>query len=389
MFENLASRGIRTAQSRWVEGDGWTDLVGAGEVNRPQLGLVFGSPRRLRERSLIEHVQQRYPGAAIYGCSTAGEILGGQVTEDSLVVTWLEFATSWVKGLTVPVAFGEDSYRAGLELGERVDAEDLVILIVLSDGTRVNGSELLRGIAERLPAGVKLAGGLAGDGDRFRETLVLAEGKVDTGVIAAIGLYGKQLEAACGSKSGWDSFGVERRISRSVGNVLYELDGESALALYKRYLGEHAAGLPGSGLHFPLAIRPEGTGTRTLVRTILGVNEEQQSMTFAGDMPEGWYARLMRANLDRLVDGSAEAAGIVREELRGGEAQVAVLVSCVGRRLVLRQRVEEEVEAVQEVMGVGTALTGFYSYGELAPAAAGLPCELHNQTMTMIALREN
>jgi hypothetical protein len=61
----------------------------------------------------------------------------------------------------------------------------------------------------------------------------------------------------------------------------------------------------------------------------------------------------------------------------------------VGRRLVLRQRVEEEVEAVQEVMGVGTALTGFYSYGELAPAAAGLPCELHNQTMTMIALREN
>jgi hypothetical protein len=358
-------------------------------VERPQLGLVFGSPARLRQQSLLAEVERRYPGAAIYGCSTAGEILGGQVTEDSLVVTWIEFGSSWVKGWTVPVVDGADSYRAGLELGKGVDPKELVMLIVFSDGTRVNGSELLRGLAERLPAGVKLAGGLAGDGDRFQETLVVAEGKASSGVIAAIGLYGPQLEAACGSKSGWDPFGVERRITRSAGNVLYELDGESALGLYKRYLGEHAAGLPGSGLHFPLAIRNEGSGGRALVRTILGMNEEEQSLTFAGDVPEGWYARLMRANLDRLVEGSAEAAGIVQQQLGGRAAQVAILVSCVGRRLVLRQRVEEEVEAVQEVLGMDTVLTGMYSYGELAPTGVGLPCELHNQTMTMIALREN
>ena len=106
--------------------------------------------------------------------------------------------------------------------------------------------------------------------------------------------------------AGWDPFGPERLITRSEGNVLYELDGKSALDLYKRYLGEHSQELPASGLRFPLSLRIPGADTR-LVRTILAVDEPHQSMRFAGDVPQGAYAQLMKANFDRLIDGAIES----------------------------------------------------------------------------------
>ena len=133
------------------------------------------------------------------------------------------------------------------------------------------------------------------------------------------------------------------------GNVLYELDGQSALALYKRYLGEHAADLPASGLLFPLSLRTREVSA-PVVRTILSVNEADQSLTFAGDVPAGGYVRLMKANFDRLIDG-AVGAGRVSADALGSPVDLALLISCVGRRMVLRQRVEEEVEGVRDIVG--------------------------------------
>ena len=187
-------------------------------------------------------------------------------------------------------------------------------------------------------------------------------------MIAALGFYGERLKVGYGSLGGWDSFGAERLITRSKGNVLYELDGHSALELYKKYLGENNAG-PAEALIFPLALRSgeEGFG---LVRTVMSISEEDQSMTFAGDMPEGGYARLMKANFDRLVDGAEGAARASYEMLGSIEPELAVLISCVGRKLVLKQRIEEEVESVREVLGNNTVLTGFYSYGEICPHGA-------------------
>jgi hypothetical protein len=60
----------------------------------------------------------------------------------------------------------------------------------------------------------------------------------------------------------------------------------------------------------------------------------------------------------------------------------------VGRRLVLRQRIEEEVEAVREVLGGAPVMTGFYSYGEISPLNPSARCALHNQTMTVTTLTE-
>lgn len=211
----------------------------------------------------------------------------------------------------------------------------------------------------------------------------------------AIGLYGKHISVGYGSLGGWDSFGPEREITRSDGNVLFDLDGKPALDLYRHYLGEHAAGLPATGLLFPLSLRysdREDSAQKPaggVVRTILGIDEAAKSMTFAGDMPRGGYVRLMKANFDRLIDGASDAARISVEPLQGQTAQLALLISCVGRKLVLNQRVEEEVESVREVVGAKAVLTGFYSYGEISPHKKGAACELHNQTMTITTFREN
>jgi hypothetical protein len=207
------------------------------------------------------------------------------------------------------------------------------------------------------------------------------------GRIAAVGFYGSRLQVGCGSMGGWDAFGPERLVTRSRGNVLYELDGRSALALYTEYLGEHAAGLPASGLLFPLSVRfgDDGPG---IVRTILAVDPVEGTMTFAGDVPEGAYARLMKANFERLIEGATGAANRCSESLGASPPDLAILISCVGRKLVLKQRIEEEVEGVRDVLGREATLTGFYSYGEISPFTPTAPCELHNQTMTITTLTE-
>ena len=377
---------MKIEQRYWTASGGWQTETASALDGDASLVLVFGSTELLRDGARMEEVRARYPGAPVLGCSTSGEICGTHVRDDSFAVTAVRFEHTTLK--LVQVAIGEtgDSLDAGERLAKALPPSQLVHVLVLSDGLKVNGTELARGLRENLPEGVAVTGGMAGDGTAFQHTLVCADGTPGEGLVAALGFYGERLKVGYGSLGGWDPFGPERLITRSKGNVLYELDGHSALDLYKKYLGEHAAG-PADALLFPLALRTgeEGYG---LVRSVMVVNEDDQSMTFAGDMPEGGYARLMKANFDRLVDGAAGAAHASYEMLGSVEPELALLVSCVGRKLVLKQRIEEEVESVREVLGKNTALAGFYSYGEICPHGAITKCELHNQTMTITTFSE-
>ncbi len=351
------------------------------------LVLIFGATGRLKEAGLAEKIRASYPNACIFGCSTAGEIIGTRVLDDSLVITAVAFETTTVKGALAKIGGTRDSYGAGRELSNALAGESLRHVFILSEGLDINGSELVRGLKDHLPPGTTLTGGLSGDSDRFQETYVMLNGEPQRGVVGAIGLYGKGLRVGYGSFGGWDTFGPERLITRANGNVLYELDGKSALGLYKEYLGEHGKGLPATGLLFPLSLRMRES-SRPVVRTLLSVNEEDQSMTFAGDMPENVYARLMKANLERLIDGAVDAARSSSDTIGARHAELAVLISCVGRKLILKQRVEEEVEGVRDILGENATFTGFYSYGEISPFAKGGTCELHNQTMTITVLSE-
>ncbi len=379
---------MRTEQNRWSEGKGWEPAAPGRLGASAQLVLLFGSRDILKSGAQFGLVRKAFPKAHLLGCSTAGEICGTQVSDDSLVTTAVEFEHTEVRGARVRIGEVKDSYEAGERLAQGLEKKGLAHVFVLSDGLKVNGSDLVRGLSEHLPATVSITGGLSGDGANFLETFVIWDGPAEREVVAAVGFYGDRLKVGYGSLGGWDSFGPERLITRSQGNILYELDGKSALDLYRKYLGEHAHGLPATGLLFPLSLRMNQDET-AVVRTILSIDEADKSMVFAGDVPQGAYARLMKANFDRLIDGSIGAARTSMGAASSSSPDLAVLISCVGRKLVLKQRVEEEVEGVREVLGERSTLAGFYSYGEISPFTPHAKCELHNQTMTITTFLEN
>lgn len=352
------------------------------------LVLAFGASHYDSESRPLRDLRAAFPQAHLLGCSTAGEIHGTRISDGSVVVALVRFEHTRIKTASTAVETSGGSFAAGERLGRELLAPDLHGVFVLSDGLNVNGSELVRGIHGVVGDRAVVTGGLAGDGDRFKRTWVMHRGVAEAGIVAAVGLYGSRVRIGHGSKGGWDIFGPERTITRSKGNVLYELDGKPALQLYKEYLGERAAGLPATALLFPLALRARGDSDVKVVRTVLAVDEREQSLTFAGDMPQSSLAQLMRANFDRLVQGASDAALMALSGVTTGPLPVlSIAISCVGRRLVLGERTEEETEATLEVLPAAVQQVGFYSYGEISPYAGG-GCELHNQTMTLTTFSE-
>lgn len=355
----------------------------------PQLILAFGERNFLENSDSVKNVRSKYPSAIIAGCTTSGEITGERVIDDSLVLTAVEFEKTNIE-LAEAVLNGSEnpSFDAGKDLASGLPSDNLKHVLVFSDGLNVNGTDLVRGMSNSLPSEVSVTGGLAGDGPNFLKTYTIDNnGDLKSNTITAIGLYGDNISVGFASRGGWDSFGVDRTVTKSKGNVLFEIDGEPALDLYKSFLGDKAKELPASGLLFPLSMRDK-EDKEPVVRTILGISEEDKSLTFAGDIPEGSFVRLMKANSDRLINGAEEAAETIMDG-PSNNVDLAILVSCVGRKLVLKQLVEEEVEVVSDVLGKPT-ITGFYSYGELAPFGfLQNQCELHNQTMTITTLSES
>ncbi|MBX3333155.1 MAG: FIST C-terminal domain-containing protein [Nitrospira sp.] len=366
---------------------GWSVTSRPRIDSRQTLVVVFGSTSLLDAPGPMNELLEEYGESVIVGCSTAGEIFGTQIFDESLSAAIARFEHTNLRIASAPVRSVDDSFKAGQAIAQQLKDSTLRGILVLSDGLSVNGSELVRGLNSTVLPSVVVTGGLAGDGNRFQRTWVLQDRRPQSGWVTAVGFYGNHVRIGHGSKGGWDLFGPERRVTKSKGNVLLELDGRPALQLYKEYLGDRAAGLPSTGLLFPLALRADQSDSKSLVRTILAVSEEDQSLTFAGDIPEGSLAQLMKANFDRLVQGASEAATTTKLSADGESCTLAIAISCVGRRLVLGERTEEETEATLEVLPKGTQQIGFYSYGEISPYATGA-CDLHNQTMTLTTLSE-
>ncbi|EWY38462.1 hypothetical protein N825_13320 [Skermanella stibiiresistens SB22] len=381
---------MRVKQLAWTPKQGWEVSTPSDNLDSADFVLYFFSPGLnggldgLTAR--LSELAARFPGAPLVGCSTGGEILGDEVFDDSLVAAAIEFESTTVQIAKVRIG-ADTSHEVGRRLAAEFAADGLRALFVLSDGTGINGSDLIRGLQDVLGGDITITGGLAGDGADFKITHVGAGDAPETGRVAAIGFYGEAVTIGHGSYGGWQPFGPERRITGSNGNVLHTLDNQPALDLYKRYLGDQAEGLPGTALLFPLRIvRPDGG---EVVRTIVGTDDATNTMVFAGDLPEGSVAQLMRASFEKLIDGAGEAATIASGE--GGAPEgthLAILVSCIGRKLVLGQRASEEVESVVDVLGDDARTIGFYSYGEISPQARTGTCELHNQTMTITTIGE-
>jgi hypothetical protein len=354
--------------------------------SKTQLVLGFGGKEIISTQAVYESLKLKFPEAHVVLCSTAGEIINKRVNDNSVSVAAIELEKTAIHPVGVNIRDYENSYEAGKALIRLINFENLSYILIISDGSTVNGSELVRGINELVNNRVPVTGGLAGDGTNFQSTVVGLNEKPSCGNIVAIPFYGKHFVVSHASMGGWEIFGPERTVTRSVANQLFEIEGQKALDLYKTYLGPYADELPGSALLFPLGIILNDN-EEPIVRTILSIDQETGSMVFAGDIPVGSKVRFMKANFDKLVDAATTAAGQAFQKLSAAP-QLALLISCVGRKIILGKRTEEEVEAVANTFGSKTLLTGFYSYGEISPFNENAKCELHNQTMTITTFDE-
>lgn len=380
---------MKTEQLSWTEKNNWDkDTSTITLKDSANFVLTFGSRENLEKENIIQQILAMYPKAIHVGCTTAGEIYGTTVQDNTLVVTAVQFEHTNLKVSTQQLSNMEDSEKIGKKLAEELNHNELAHVLVISDGLHVNGSALIQGMTSVLPSKIAVTGGLAGDGTSFQKTLLyLNDQKPADHRIIAVGFYGKRLKVGYGSVGGWDPYGPIRTITKSKGNILYEIDHSPALSIYKTYLGPRAAELPSSALLFPLSLRKD-KNDNPVVRTILSVDEKDQSMTFAGEISEGYYAQFMKTNFNRLVDGASSAATTSYQAINSQSPELAILISCVGRKLILQQRIEEETEAVRNILGDKAVMTGFYSYGEIAPFMPNVKCELHNQTMTITTFTE-
>ena len=352
----------------------------------PNLLLVFGCVELLK--SVATPLATLFPDAIRAGCSTAGEISKEGVTDNTCVVTALRFDKTRMVESSTQLSGMDDSLAAGQRLGAKLPKDGLRAVLLLGQGVAINGSSLIAGMTDVLGTNIPITGGLAGDAAAFKETWVLDHTGTHNDRLVCVGLYGDSLSFSHGSFGGWTSFGPARKVTRCDHNVLFELDGEPALDVYKRYLGDHAKDLPASGLLFPFSMLGTDHSKVGLIRTILAIDEKVGSLTLAGDIEQDGFLELMHASTDALVNGAESAAEAAKNMLNGKGDGLALLISCVGRKLVMGGRVEEEIEAVGDVFGQGAMLAGFYSYGEISPFTANAECKLHNQTMTITHIAE-
>lgn len=359
------------------------------QVNIPAnaVGLLFADRLMMERKELRESLQQKFPNIRLISCSSAGEILGKNVSESSAVAVILSFEKTPFVFATANCRDHKNSVELGKHLASQLDTNELKYVLVISDGNLINGDALVDGIHSVLPKGIMVSGGLAGDAARFQKTLVGLDDDVQEGNVVIMGLYGSHIRITTGVKGGWDPFGPERTITKSKGSTLYEIDGINALELYKKYLGKYAEELPASALLFPISVQHSYNET-FIVRTILSIDDEKGTMKFAGTIPEGAKVRFMKSNPDRLVNAAQEAGAEAFENMKKDDCSFALLVSCVGRKLVLADRIEEEVEAIAEQLSPETTISGFFSYGEIAPLEHTDRSLMHNQTITVTYFSE-
>ena len=380
---------MHVQQITWTTQAGWSRFeAGPNDVS---LVFYFGTREMLACARRYRELREMFPMAHIVGCSTGGQINNNDVSDDEIVAAVVGFDSTRLQLVCRDITETSQSRSCGEAIGRALSSEDLAGVFVLSDGLNVNGSELVSGLVGAIGPSIPLTGGLAGDGANFAETLVGGDCPPRSRMVVGMGFYGSAIRIGHGSAGGWDLFGPRRQVTRSSGNVLFELDGEPALDLYERYLGpEDSKGLPGSALLFPIQVHDPARPDSSVVRTVLAVDGNVRSMTFAGDIPQGWTAQLMRGNFDRLAEGAADAARQARTGLDASEQdpRFSILVSCIGRRLLMGQRASDETEAAGLELGTTTPRLGFYSYGEISPHAKSGVCGLHNQTMTVTTFAE-
>ena len=373
---------MRVATLCYLERTGW---VFAGEtVEDPQLVIWFGAYAQARKPGVYEGLRERFPSALIAGCSTNGEIFGGDAMDDACVAAAVRFDGTRVKAAYAVLEPGADARAGGRKLAAELQGEALKGVYVLADAFSFNGADLVDGLIESLPEGVVVSGGMAGDDATLGSaTLAGLDEAPRQGGALAIGFYGSRVRINHGVAGGWDALGPSRNVTRSEGHVVYELDGQPALEVYERLVGD--AGTT-ARLRHPFAFKPDADSAQDVIREVVGIDRENHGVIFIDTVPQGCWGQILRGTDEHLVDGAALAARRAGMD-KADDETLSLVVSCIGRKWVMGQRIGDETEAVQDESPT-TPTIGFYSYGEIAPHERTGLCTLHHASVSVTLLSE-
>jgi hypothetical protein len=364
----------------------------------PDVLIIFGSTR-FDHRKLLEGIKSVAGQVPMVGGTTAGEISTSGFSTQSVVLMALSskdlcFTTGIGKNMS------QDEAACGLSLIDDIRSkksfEDAHSLILFPNGMGGDGAKLIQGLHSTLGSDFEIVGGYLGDDERFKYTYQYYDGKVYKDAIPGLLVSGKNsFRTGIGVRSGFESIGNRFYCTEAEGNVVKKFDGESALSLYKEFLGEERSQrLPGICLEYPFGLIDEKVSIAGKeyfqLRCGLAVDHQEDSITLAASIPEGSAITLTTASRGDIINGAMLAAKQAKDCLKGAKPAAIFMFSCVGRKLVLGRRTQEEVLAVKEILGEEVPLIGFYTYGEIGPIDKMkrdlAPTKFHNETVVLWVL---
>jgi hypothetical protein len=350
------------------------------------LVMLFGPASALTDTAALAPLRRHLPHSCWMAAAAPAIVAGRQAHDDGLSATVVRFDRTRVRRFQTDIGPDRSETTAARHLAAALaDSPGLAAVLVMVDALQVDGPALVEALVAALPAGLPVAGGLGGDG-----TAAAGTGNDGTpqGSVCVIGLYGAHVHMARACRGGSIGFGPRRLVTRSEGQTVLDIDAQPALTLYREYLGRYADGLPEAASHFPLTVFRHGGDHHGVIRYVLDIDPARQSIRVAGDIPTGSQVQLSRAGRSELLDGAEQAARQVAPRLPADRPVLNLVVSCVGRRHVLGEQTEDELEPFDDHLPDGSLQVGFYSFGEIS-SIDGQRCEMHNMTFTAAALWED
>lgn len=354
---------------------------------KPTLALLFASKVALDLPEITAAFAKH--GVDVFGVSSASEIMSDGTSDDSvfdescagllLDVPRSRYSIGIFSGGDIP------SFSLGETAGEWAsDTFERPSLLIGSSGMTADGEQLTKGILSKFSKPIPIFGGLAGDDLQLRETLVFSGNDSTTHGVICIAFDSDYITVQGMAASGWQPIGAPKRITKSEGNVVYEIDGVPVIDAYERYLGGMNNLTTNSALaasNYPLQlVRPEGY---SVLRAGLVVDTERNAIIYGGTVPEGSTVRFSTPPGTTIIKAAQQAMESFHN--RQPDADALVLFSCKGRHNALGPGIEDEIEYFQKLWDV--PLAGYCSYGEIGYNEEGY-CDYYNNTCVLVTLKE-
>ncbi|HNS98563.1 MAG TPA: protein kinase [Polyangiaceae bacterium] len=354
----------------------------------PKAALVFAGIDH-DHQILLDRIHDQWPGLAVIGCTTDGELSSlGQFKEDSIAVAlFVSDKLSFGVGLGTGVALDPEAaaQQAVRQARDQLGVEP-VLCITTPASLIVSGVRVLDAVKKQLGQQFPVFGGTAGDQLRLEYTYQFAGTSVVKDGLPVL-LIGGPLRFGAGLSSGWRPIGTSGVVTKANANVLITIGEQRAADFFVERIGKFStpAELRAMVVSHPFAVaRNDGY----YLRSTFTVDLDQGVVHCLGDVPEGATVQIANGSRDDVLAGSLTSIEQAIQAFDGEKIGGILVFSCAARRMLLGDRVKEEVERIQTIAPPGLPIIGFYTYGELGPLHPGGEPEFHNMTCFSLVLGE-